>query len=520
MSGVTRTDELRARLIGYQPTDRLWGWLGPGLIAALGGLLRFWRLDEPHQLVFDETYYVKQGWSMISYGVEMRTRLENAKADGLFTAGNPHVYSGDGDMVVHPPVGKWLIGAGEWLFGIDSSFGWRFAVAVLGTLSILVVGRAARRMFRSTLLGCLAATLIAFEGLHFVMSRTGILDMIVSFFALGGFAALLVDRDVSREVLARKVGALPYGIWPTTGPWLGLRPWRWVAGLSLGLCTSTKWSGLFFLAAFGLMTVWWDMGARRAAGVRRWGLGALLKDGPYAALAMVGTTLVVYVASWAGWFLSTKGYHRRWAELNPGQGVQWLPPVLRSWWKYHQDMYQFNTTLAVPHSYQSNPWGWMVQARPTAFFYEWPKKGTWGCEVDTCGRTVHTIGTISIWWVGIAALVVCLFAWLVRRDWRAGAIMAGIIGGYLPWFQYQARTIYSFYAVAFEPFVILAIVFVAGLIIGGRDASPERRRAGLMIVGGYVLVCLALFAFYYPIYTVGVIPWEQWNWRIWFPSWT
>jgi len=30
---VTRTDELRLRLLGYAPTDRLWGWLGPGLIA-------------------------------------------------------------------------------------------------------------------------------------------------------------------------------------------------------------------------------------------------------------------------------------------------------------------------------------------------------------------------------------------------------------------------------------------------------------------------------------------------------
>ena len=50
---VTRTDELRHRLLGFRPTDALWGWLGPGLIALVGGVLRFWNLDRPHALVFD-----------------------------------------------------------------------------------------------------------------------------------------------------------------------------------------------------------------------------------------------------------------------------------------------------------------------------------------------------------------------------------------------------------------------------------------------------------------------------------
>ena len=99
--------------------------------------------------------------------------------------------------------------------------------------SILILGRVARRMFGSTALGCVAAFLLAFEGSHFVMSRTGILDIFVSFFALCGFAALLIDRDRSREILAARVGALPRGTWPQgMGPWLGWRPWRWVAGLS------------------------------------------------------------------------------------------------------------------------------------------------------------------------------------------------------------------------------------------------------------------------------------------------
>ena len=518
---VTRTDELRHRLLGFRPTDALWGWLGPGLIALVGGVLRFWNLDRPHALVFDETYYVKQGYSMCRSGVELRVLSPQKRRDEPFGGATPDVSSPpDGDFVVHPPVGKWVIGFGEWLFGADSGWGWRFSVALLGTLSILMVGRIARRLFGSTALGCVAAFLLAFEGSHFVMSRTGILDIIVMFFALAAFGALLVDRDRSREVLAAKVGAIPRGEWPNgVGPWLGWRPWRWVAGASLGLCTGTKISGLFFLAAFGLMTVWWDLGARRAAGVRHWARGGLLADGPFAALQMVVTAAVVYTLSWTGWFLSDVGYHRHWDRYNPGQGIQWLPSVLRNWVKYHQDALHFNTTLHDPHPYQSNPWSWLVQTRPTSFYYEGVTQGVDGCGVAQCSQAINPIGTISVWWLGIVALLVVLWWWLVRRDWRAGAIAAGVIGGYLPWFAFQDRTIFTFYAIAFEPWVVLAVTFAIGLWVGRRAPDPDRWRVRVLVVGGYLLLTLALFAFFHPIYVADTIPYEHWHWRMWFPSW-
>ena len=56
----THEYQLRRHLVGWRPADQLWGWVGPLLVTALAGVLRFWRLDQPHQLVFDETYYVKQ----------------------------------------------------------------------------------------------------------------------------------------------------------------------------------------------------------------------------------------------------------------------------------------------------------------------------------------------------------------------------------------------------------------------------------------------------------------------------
>jgi dolichyl-phosphate-mannose--protein O-mannosyl transferase len=63
------------------------------------------------------------------------------------------------------------------------------------------------------------------------------------------------------------------------------------------------------------------------------------------------------------------------------------------------------------------------------------------------------------------------------------------------------------------------VVFVLGLVLGGRSASLQRRRTALAVIGGYLLLTLALFAFFWPIYTAQVIPQGDWSDRMWFPSW-
>lgn len=518
MARMDRGRALRERLLGFRPTDALWGWLGPILFAVIGGGLRFWSLDRPHQLVFDETYYVKQGVSMLDHGVEMRWNGDGEEVDPLFTQGTTAVFNTtDGDMVVHPPVGKWIIAFGEWVFGSTSSFGWRFSVALLGTLSILMVGRIARRLFGSNWLGAIAAFLMAFEGHHFVHSRTGLLDIILMFFAIAAFGALLIDRDWSRARLADKAAGLSTSF--ATGPMMWWRPWRLVAALSLGLACGTKWSGLYFFAAFGLMTVFWDIGARRAAGARHWIVAGIGKDGVWAGISMTVVVLATYLASWVGWFVTSTGYNRTWAADHPGEGVQWLPPALRSLWQYHVQILEFHDNLTSPHTYQSNPWSWMIQSRPTSFFYESPTQGMTGCDVEKCSKAISSVGSVSIWWLATVALFFLVYHWGFRRDWRAGAVLAGFVGGWLPWFFLQHRTIFTFYTISFQPWVVLAVVFMLGLALGPPGADARRRRIGQAAVGVYLLIVLANFAWFWPIWTAQVIPYDHWRWRMWFPSW-
>ena len=76
---------------------------------------------------------------------------------------------------------------------------------MFGSLAILLICRIARRMTRSTLLGCVAGLLMSLDGLEFVLSRTGILDIFLMFFVLAAFGCVVIDRDVSRARLAERV---------------------------------------------------------------------------------------------------------------------------------------------------------------------------------------------------------------------------------------------------------------------------------------------------------------------------
>ncbi len=490
----------RQRLTPRLPDDGAWGWVAPVLVMTLAGILRLWRLGEPSTLVFDEAHYVPDSQGMMDHGVEYDTEKRAA------------------DFVVHPPVGKWVIAAGQWIFGQDA-FGWRFGIAVLGTLSVLMLARIARRMFGSTLLGCLAGLLLALDGSHFVHSRTALLDLVLMFFVLAAFGCLVVDRDATRARLARMLATdqpLPGG---RTGPSLGLRPWRIAAGVCLGLACGTKWSGLWVVAAFGVLAVLWDVATRRTAGVEMPLLGTLRRDAVPAFASLVGVAAVVYLATWGGWFASDSAHawSRGWAQAHPGPSL--VPGALVSLWHYHGEMLGFHRNLHESHPYESNPWGWVVLARPTSFFYETKAQGEMGCQVAQCSRAITGLGNPLVWWAGLLALPACVALWVGRRDWRAGALLCGFASGYLPWFLFAERTIFAFYSIAFLPFVVLAVTLCAGLVLGPADGSPRRRTVGTVAVTAYVLLVVATFAYFYPVLSAEVIPTEDWQARMWFPSW-
>ena len=127
--------------------QRAYRWGAYGGVVAIAAVTRLWNLGSPGRLVFDETYYVKDGWTLWNLGYEASWPAES---DPLFNAGQTDIYLTDPSYVVHPPLGKWIIGAGMALFGPDNPVGWRIGTAIAGILLVVLTMLVMRLLTQST----------------------------------------------------------------------------------------------------------------------------------------------------------------------------------------------------------------------------------------------------------------------------------------------------------------------------------------------------------------------------------
>jgi dolichyl-phosphate-mannose-protein mannosyltransferase len=509
------------RLRVAMPTDRINGWIVTLIIGAIAFVIRYVNLGYPNKLVFDETYYAKDAYSLLKFGYE---RDWPSNANSKIITGNVDVMQDSAAFVVHPQFGKWLIAAGEQLFGMNS-FGWRFASLVFGTLLIMVTIRLVRRVSKSTMIGGLAGILLTFDGLAFVMSRTALLDSFMAFFLVAAVACLVADREWFRNRLARYLERRELAdLGGRFGPALILRPWRIAAGVCFGLALGTKWNALFPLAAFALLSLAWDVGARRLAGAGSRTKLSIVRDGIPAFISLVVLSVVVYVGTWASWLLTSGGYDRAWGQEHPEHvTVRLLGKPLASLLHYQYDIWNFHTGDFInhaQHTYRADPAGWLIVARPIGIdAVNNIKPGTDGClGPDNCIRVISGVGTPALWWVAIFALVAAAILWVGGRDWRFGVPVVGVLSSWLPWFAFDSRPLFFFYAIAIIPFSVMAVALCAGWILGDAQAG-DRRMVAAIVIGAFVALVAANFAYLYPILTDELLAYPKWLSRMWFRSW-
>ena len=530
-------------------------WVVPLLITLFGGLIRFIRLDYPHQIMFDETYYVKDAWSMMMTGEarDWPKYVDGVHIDTLFAQGQTYLYSSSAEYIVHPPMGKWLMAIGLKLFGgAASSFAWRATSAIVGTLAILLICRVALHLFHNLTIAAFAGLLLAVDNEAIAMSRIGILDNLIMALVLGAFLCLLNhrdwalrrlqaahERDVSRPgMVVRTVQLKPRErrgeggdqhaaagqpsvrlVVRSSGPVVAFSWWRVGAVVLLGLATGVKWSGTYFFAVFAVLSVLWDGYNRHQVGYRRWLPAAIAKDGLLAALYMVPIYIGMYFLDWINWFIHPDSYMHDWAAKHPGEGITWLPEGLRSFVEYHITMWKFHTSLTSPHAYKANPLTWPLQIRPTSF--HWNKIDGHPALCATapdkqCVSAVTSLGNPVLWWFATACLLLVLIMGLIARrgDWRILAVFAGLIGGWMPWWMYINRTTFTFYSIVILPWMVLAICYVFDWVRANLSAFAFRWISGASLT---VIVLVSLY--FLPLSTGMPIPYEFWLQHMWLHSW-
>ena len=379
------------------------------LTIALSAAVRFASLDAFPAHVFDEYYYAHDAAALLRGDLGPR--------------GAESWRPGAARSLAHPELGTLAIAAGIALLG-DGPWGWRAPAALAGTLLIALVYPLARRLFLPPVWALAATILAASDTMLIVEARLAVLD---TFVALGSAACIYCAlRATSAPHFAR---------------------WAVLCGLAGGAAVASKWSGaLAVVAALVIFALY----------VRRLGLRRLLA----AVVAILALTLGVYVASYAGYFLSGHS--------------------LGDWLHLQRYMLGFNWAVRGSVSFASRPATWLFDVHPIWYKFFESEAGTTG---------LVSIGNPLLWWAAALALVVLGVLALVRRDLRLGLAPLLVALLYLPWLL-TSRRAYIFYMTPVVPF--LAILVAGGLSrLAGRRAAPCALQA-LGFGGGALVAAAAL----------------------------
>ncbi|MEX0754643.1 MAG: phospholipid carrier-dependent glycosyltransferase [Actinomycetota bacterium] len=513
------------------------------VVTILAGALRFHDLGDPGRRIFDEVYYSKAGCLAVGYDREtcaVTSEQEIAWADKYDDVGS----------WVHPPLGKLAIGTGQRVFGPDA-FGWRSATAFAGTLTVMLIAWLAFLLWRRAAWAWVAGLLMATEHLSFVQSRIGMLDGLLTFWIVLGLFLLVVDRrwiDRRTEAAAREEESGPrpptddrllpvaggsVDLWdadrdstgadprrpppppPGTEPVLApafagpvpsplWRPWRFAAGIALGCAVATKWSGAFALLAAIVLSLLWERTRRFRAWADHPVRRAVVQEGFTIVLAFAIVPILVYVASYAGYFMEFGFSPSRWFTLQ------------REMLGFSRGLEPLDDKGQPIHGYLSAAWQWIANARPVAYFY-----------TDESGvrREIMAIGNPVVFWTSIVAIPAMAVAWRRARDWIAGFVLVAIGVQYLPWF-FISRPKFLFYIAPIAPFLVLAVVWLvrelASWRIEPQEADDAKRgiRPLLPVAVLLVVAAIAAFLWFWPVLTAGELTEQAWRLRIWFDGTT
>lgn len=426
------------------------------LLSVVGGVLRAARATTPPGGVFDEGFYVQEGCLLAAPGA--------CPPDAEFGS-------------AHPPLGAWLVGLGIRVFGYRSG-GWRAASLVAGTLTIALLYLLARKLLRSTLGATLAAALLAFEFLHFVHSRTAMIDVFVTLFAVGAVLFAVYDgtqpaRDPPRALMRR--------------------PWRLAAGLAAGAAVATKWSGIPILVGVVALALAFEVQRRRDAGARRALSGALRAEGTSVALLFIVLPGLVYVVSHVGRIDGA-------VLALPWSDGSWM----RAFLERQGEMLNLHARLGPlgqENPYTSPAWSWPVLQRPISYFFE---------VAGGRYRQVLAVGNPLIWWGSLAALGAVGARWIRSRrlDGPEAVILTGFLVTWGAWLLLVPTRSYMFlfYLLPAVPFMCLALAYAV--------VALPRARARVPSAAALTAAAAALFALSYPVLAAVPVSPEAWERRI------
>ena len=463
--------------------------------------------------VFDEVYFPVDAYNDVK-GIEL---CRPSTIDCRFNYFDPE-----------PPLAKMLIAAGEWGYGwyrahfegakgdyIDlgfNTFGWRIAACIFGILCVPMMYLFARRLWPNRLFAIAAATFVCFDGMFFVQSRIGMIDIFLIFFIMLAYFLYLVHIQ-SRTPRASVITLF-------------------LLGIVLGIGIASKWIVLAATASILFLLVM--RAIRRALPIRigslwEWGrgVGPAIAGGVHwptyfvlAAIALVLIPVAIYIASWYP-FYARGQFHVTSFNWTPffARGFHiTLPNPLGDLIDYQRSSFEYHKNLTATHPYGSPAWSWPFLSRPVLYYAEYTGLGFDKWTGQPLVGWMADLGNPWIWWTSLPC-VLSLPYFIVRyKSFPATVILLGFITQFLPW-TVISRVIFMYHMFGGLIFMLLALAFILAQI------AEHVPHAGRKILVGHLAVAVAFFFYFYPVWTAlpisnsalylspGTPPWGP---KIWF----
>ncbi len=432
------------------------------------------QLSPPNGQVFDEIYFPVDAFDDVKGIEQCRPTTSGCR----FNYFDPE-----------PPLAKEFIAAGMWGYGwyrahfqgatgdyIDlgfNTFGWRIAACLFGTLCIPMMYLLSRRLWSNRLFAIAAATLVCFDGMFFIQSRIGMIDIFPIFFILLSYFLYLVHIQ-SRTARASLVSLVALGI-------------------VLGIGIASKWIVLAAMASILLLLA--VRAIRRnvdihvgPAGAPIWtwgrGEGPAIPGGvrwstylPVAAIALVAIPLFIYVESWYPFF--ARGQFHNLADLI----------------EYQRQSYIYHATLTATHPYGSPWWSWPLLSRPVLYYAEYSNLGLDQWTGQQLVSRMEDLGNPWIWWTSLPAVASLPYFIIRHRSFPATVILLGFVTQYLPW-SHISRVLFMYHMFGGLIFMILALAFVLAYV--AQKLEPFGRR---LLVANHLAVAVLFFFYFYPVWT-------------------
>lgn len=436
------------------------------LIVFFSVTTRFWNLNHPAEMYFDEIYHVPAA------------RLIANNDERAYEWWHQPIAGNDYHDWLHPPLVK-LIQAGSIKLLGDNPLGWRMPSAVFGVALVVAIYFFADRIFQvyypaqSKKIALLSATIVAMDGLVLVQSRIAMNDVFLSFWMIVALLSLSLwqpkiwllkfDRFKQKEKITVRQSS----------------SFLVFTGLFLGLALASKWSAVLLILALLFLTISVVIESK------------MLRSLPLILFSLIILPLSIYFLSYSQMFLQGKG--------------------INDFFELHKQIFWYQINRDSDHDYSSLSHQWILNSRPVWYWTE--------DFVDRADKNheanIYLLGNPVIHFLAVIALIYRLGELIVswndekKLSFKLSIFLLFVVL-LLPWSLSPRIVFYHLYLPAFLILSLILSDFLINVIL---------KRSSLIF---WLVILLIIIAFvtFYPHWTgIPVNGWIAEKIYFAFPSW-